>query len=134
MSDEELKEKINKIAVEIENLEVSAKQKENYIINRINEEFSSKIIEIEPKIQTQQKIIDELSIKIDGLIAKKKNLMVIVKNLKNEHTALKKSKEKALNTEMKAISKEKKTKTKIIDRNIKMLEKELKTNKKIDIK
>ena len=126
MSDEELKNKINKIAVEIENLEVGAKQKETYIINRINEEFSSKIIEIEPKIQTQKKIIDDLSIKIDGLISEKKNLMAILKNLKKEHKNLKKSKKKALNTELAAISKEKKTKTKIIDRNIKMLEKELK--------
>ena len=129
MSDEELKNKINKIAVEIENLEVVTKQKETYILNRINEEFGPKVNELELKIQTQQKIMDDLSNKIDGLIAEKKSLMVILKSLKKEYNTLKKSKEKALNTKLTAISKEKKTKTKKIDRNVKTLEKELKTVK-----
>lgn len=129
MSDEELKNKINKIAVEIENLEVVTKQKETYILNRINEEFGPKVNELELKIQTQQKIMDDLSNKIDGLIAEKKDLMIILKSLKKEYKTLKKSKEKALNTKLTAISKEKKTKTKKIDRNIKTLEKELKTVK-----
>ena len=38
-------------------------------------------------------------------------------------------KERALNTQMKAIAKEKRNKTRIIDREIKLLEKELKSTK-----
>ncbi|KKL80527.1 hypothetical protein LCGC14_2003840, partial [marine sediment metagenome] len=45
MSDEELKDRINKIALEIEKLEISAKQKEVYIMNKIDEEFGSQISE-----------------------------------------------------------------------------------------
>ena len=43
MSDEELRDQINKIAVEIENIEQMANQKETYVKDRISEEFDSKI-------------------------------------------------------------------------------------------
>ena len=128
MSEEELKNKINKIAVEIEKLEVSANQKEKYIRNRVDEEFGSKISEIESKIESQQTVFDELSNKIDNLMTEKKNMMTNLKNLKKEYNDLKRRKEKALNTQLTAISKEKKIKTKQIDRNIKLLKKELKSS------
>ncbi len=127
MSEEELKNKINKIAVEIEKLEVSANQKEKYIRNRVDEEFGSKISELESKRQAQQTVFDELSNKIDNLMIEKKNMMTNLKNLRKEYNDLKKSREKTLSTKLAAISKEKKIKTKEIDRNIKLLEKELKT-------
>ena len=128
MSEEELKNKINKIAVEIEKLEVSANQKEKYIRNRVDEEFGSKISEIESKIQAQQTVFDELSNNIDNLMTEKKNMMTNLKNLKKEYNDLKRRKEKALNSQLTAISKEKKIKTKQIDRNIKLLKKELKSS------
>ena len=128
MSEEELKKKINKIAVEIEKLEVSANQKEKYIRNRVDEEFGSKISEIESKIQAQQTVFDELSNKIDNLITEKKNMMTSLKNLRKEYNDLKKSREKTLSTKLTAISREKKIKTKQIDRSIKLLEKELKSS------
>jgi len=43
MLDEELRDHINKIAVEIEKIEQTAKQKETYFTNKCNEEFDPKI-------------------------------------------------------------------------------------------
>ena len=128
MSEEELKNKINKIAVEIEKIEVSANQKEKYIRSRVDEEFGSKISEIESKIESQQTVFDELSNKIDNLMTEKKKLMADLKNLKKEYNNLKRSREKSLNTKLGAISREKKIKSKQIDRNIKLLEKEVKSS------
>ena len=112
MSEEELKNRINKIAVEIEKLEVSSKQKEVYITNKIDEEFNSKISEVELNLQKQQTIYDELNSDINELMSKKNDLTPIIK---------------ALGNNLKAIAKEKKSKTKIIDKDIKLLERELKT-------
>ncbi|MFX0024618.1 MAG: hypothetical protein ACFE9S_20060 [Candidatus Hermodarchaeota archaeon] len=127
MSDEELRDQINKIAVQIEKIEQTAKQKEYYITNKLNEQFSPKINEIEGKLLQHQTILNELNKQIDELTSKKKELLPIVKNLENEFNNLKKEKDKYLNSNLKAIEKEKKTKTKEIDRQIKLLEKELKT-------
>ena len=128
MSDEELRDQINKIAVEIENIEVTSNQKEAYIKSRIEEDFGPKISEIESKLQSQQAILNELNNKIDDLTSKRKELIPIVKNLEKEYKNLKKDKEKDLNQKLKAIVKEKQVKTKAIDREIKLLEKELKSS------
>ena len=128
MSDEELRDQINKIAVEIEKIEETAKQKEAYINKKLNKEFDTKISVLELKLQNQQTIFNELVKKIDELTSKKKELTPIIKNLENEYNNLKKGKQKALNENIRAINKEKKIKTKIIDREIKLLEKELKTS------
>jgi len=128
MSDEELRDQINKIAVEIEKIEVIAKQKEAYIKSRIEEDFGPKMSEIESKLQSQQAILNELNNKIDDLTSKRKELIPIVKNLEKEYNNLKKDKEKDLNKKLKAIVKEKQVKTKTIDREIKLLEKELKSS------
>ncbi|MFX1418157.1 MAG: hypothetical protein ACFE9N_04460 [Promethearchaeota archaeon] len=128
MSDEELRDQINKIAVEIEKIEQVAKQKEIYIRNKLKEEFDPKISEIEVKLQNHQHIFNELVNKINELTLKKKELTHIIKNLENEYNTLKKSRDKTLNEKLKAITKEKKTKTKVIDQNIKILEKELKAS------
>ncbi len=130
MPDEELRDQINKIAVEIEKIEQIAKQKETYITNKLKEEFDPKISEIEVKLQNQQSIFNELVNKINGLTSKKKELIPIIKKLENEYNTLKKNREKSLNVKLKAITKEKKTKTKVIDQNIKLLEKELKASEK----
>ena len=128
-SAQELRDKINKIAIEIESIEETAKKKDTYIKNKINEEYDPKISEIGLKLQNQQAGFDELVSKIDILMLKKKVLTPVIKNLEHEYRNLKKAKEKALNENFKAISKEKKAKTKVIDRDIKLLERELKTEK-----
>jgi len=130
MSDEELRDQINKIAVEIEKIEEIAKQKEAYFKNRINEEFDPKISEVESKLQRQQAILDEIVKSIEELDVNKKEMISVVKNLELQYNNLKKEKEKYIIEQCKAISKEKKIKTKEIDRNIKLLEKELKTKEK----
>ncbi len=130
MSDEELRDQINKIAMEIEKIEVTAKQKEEYFKNRINEEFDPKIKEIESKLQREQAILNEIVKSIEELEVNKKEMIPIVKDLEQKYNDLKKEKEKYINEQCKAISKEKKVKTKEIDRNIRLLEKELKTKEK----
>ena len=126
---QELRDRINKIAIKIENLEETAKKKDDYIKKKINEEFNPKISEIGLKLQNQQTNFDELVSKIDDLMLKKKKLTPVIKKLEQTYRDLKKAKEKALNENIKAISKERKTKTKIIDRDIKSLERELKSEK-----
>jgi len=128
-SAQELRDKINKIAIEIESIEETAKKKDTYIKNKINEEYDPKISEIGLKLQNQQALLAELVSKIDDLMLKKKKLTPVIKNLEQEYNNLKKAKEKALNGNVKAIAKEKKTKSKVIDRNIKLLERELKSEK-----
>ena len=127
MSDEELRDRINRIANEIEKLEISAKQKEAYITSKIDEDFGPKISEIELNLQKQQTIYEELNTSINKLMSRKNELTPIVKALEKQYNNLKKEREKTLNSNLKAIAKEKKIKTKIIDKDIKLLEKELKT-------
>ena len=134
MSEEELKaqqlrDRINKIAIEIEKIEEIAKKKDAYIEKKINDEFNPKISEIGLKLQNQQAVFDELVGKIDDLMVKKKLLLPVIKNLEQKYRNFKKAKEKALNENIKAIAKEKKSKTKVIDRNIKLFERELKSEK-----
>jgi len=126
MSDEELRDQINKIAQEIENIEQTANQKETYVNNRLNEEFDSKIGEIESQLQKEQTILDEIVKSINELEVNKREMIPIVKDLERKYNSLRKNKEKALNEQLKAIIKEKKTKSKVINRKIKLLEKELK--------
>lgn len=130
MSDEELRDQINKIAVEIEKIEQTAKQKETYVKNRISEEFDAKISEIETELQKEQAILDEIVKSINELAINKKEMIPVVKNLEQKYKNLKKDKEKALNEQLKSIIKEKKVKSKIIDQKIKLLEKELKAKEK----
>lgn len=134
MSDEELREQelrdqINKIAVEIEKIEQTANKKEAYITNKLKLEFSPKISELELKLQNQQAILNALTAKIDGLTSEKKELISVIKTLEKECNNLKQSKEKTLSENLKAIAKEKKSRTKAINRDIKVLEKELKSDK-----
>ena len=133
MSDEELRDQINKIAVEIEKIEQTAKQKETYLTNKCNEEFDPKIKDLGEQLLHQQTDLNDLLKKINDLTAKKKELLSITKKLESECNSLKLEKEKTLNHNLKAIEKEKKTKTKDIDIKIKMLEKELKSSKKNNI-
>ena len=130
LSAQELRDRINKIAIEIENIEETAKKKDAYIENKINEEFNPKISEIGLTLQKQQAILAEVVSKIDSLMLEKKKLIPIIKSLEQKYNNLKRAKEKALNDNFKAIAKEKKTKTKLIDRDIKLLERELKTDKR----
>ena len=129
MSDEKLRDQINKIAVEIENVEEVARQKEAYIASRIEEEFGPKINEVESKLQSQKEILERLNTNIKDLISKKNDLVPIIRNLEKELNSLRKDREKSLNEKLKAIVKEKQSKTKLIDKDIKLLEKELKTSR-----
>ena len=130
MLDKELKDKINKIAVEIEKIEQTAKQKKTYFINKCNEEFDPKIKDHGEQLLHQQTKLNELLLNINELKTKKKELISITKKLELEYNSLKREKEKILNHNLKAIEKEKKTKTKDIDTKIKILEKELKSSEK----
>jgi hypothetical protein len=131
MSDEEiLRDQINKIAIQIEKIEQTAKQKEEYIKSKLNEEYDSKINEIEVNLLNQKAILKDIVEKINELDSKKDELTDIVKNLENEYKTLIKNKEKILNEHLKAIIKERKSKTKEINKQIKNLEKELKTKEK----
>ncbi|MFX1478754.1 MAG: hypothetical protein ACFFCI_11550 [Promethearchaeota archaeon] len=130
MSEEDLRDQINKIAVEIEKIEASAKKKEEYVRTKVTEEFDHKINELELKLKSQQEVLDDLNNKINELASKKKELISIIKTFEKQYNDLKREKEKALNDKLKAIVKEKKTKTKVVDREIKNLEKELKSDKK----
>ncbi len=130
MSDEELRDQINKIAQEIENIEQTVKQKEEYVNNRLNEEFDPKISEIESQLQKEQAILDEIVKSINELEGNKKEMIPVIKDLEQKYNRLRKDKEKSLNEQLKAIIKEKKIKSKVIDRNIKLLEKELKASDK----
>ena len=129
MSEEQLRDQINKIAVEIEKVEQTAKQKEIYIKGRIEEEYGPKIREIEGQLQNQKGVLDQLNKNIEELTSRKNQLVPIVKNLEKEYATILKEREKALTVRLKAIVKEKQTKTKFIDREIKTLEKELKSSR-----
>jgi len=133
LKEQELRDKINKIAIEIEKIEETANKKDAYIENKINEEYNPKISEIGLKLQNNQAKFTELVSKIDGLMLKKKELILVIKNLEQEYNSLKKTKDKAINNNIKAIAKERKTRTKVVDRDIKLLERELKTEKKKEI-
>ena len=61
MSDDELRDKINKIAVEIEKIEVTTHQKEAYIKSRIEEDFGPKMGELESQLQSHQGSCDQFS-------------------------------------------------------------------------
>lgn len=125
MSDEELRDQINKIAVEIEQIEQTAKQKEVYVRDRINKEFDLKISEVEAQLRKEQAILNEIIESINDLEENKKGMMPIVKDLEKKYNTLKNNKEREINKQLKAIFKEKKLKSKGIDRKIKRLEKEL---------
>ena len=129
MSDEQLRDQINKIAVEIEKAEEVARQKEAYITSRIEEEFGPKMSEVELNLQNQKEILDKLNKNIKDLTSKKNELVPIVRDLEKKYTSLKRERQKSLNEKLKAIVKEKQVKTKGIDKDIKLLEKELKTSK-----
>lgn len=126
MSDEELRDQINKIAVEIEKIEQTAKQKEVYVRDRINKELDPRINEVEAQLKKNQAILDEIIKSINELEENKKEMLPVVKDLEKKYNKLKKDKEKAINEQLKAIIKEKKLTSKIIDQKIKHLEKELK--------
>ncbi len=131
MSEEELKDQINKIASKIMEVEEGAKKKEAYIENKINEEFNNKISEKESKIQVGQNRLDELNKNIDILNLEKKKLISFINDLKKQYNSLKKKKKGILNKEFKSIAKEKNNKMKTINREIKLLEKQLKEKEKL---
>ncbi|MFX0177667.1 MAG: hypothetical protein ACFE85_15755 [Candidatus Hodarchaeota archaeon] len=126
MSEEEIRDQINVIAQKIVQVEEVAKKKENYIKNKITEEYDPNISEIESKLLIEQNKLEQLIKNIDNLSLEKKNLTVLVKDLKKQYNTLKKKKQKNITNEIKAIANEKKNKMKIINQEIKTLEKKLK--------
>jgi hypothetical protein len=130
MSDEELSNQITKIAVEIEKVEQTAKQKKAYFTNKCDEEYDPKIMDLGEQLLQQKTLLNEVLKNINELTAKKKVLIAITKKLESEYNSLIKEKEKIFNQNVKAIEREKKSKTKDIDAKIKLLEKELKASEK----
>jgi hypothetical protein len=130
MSDEELRDQITKIAVEIEKVEQIARQKENYVKNKYSEEFDPIIKDLGEQLLLQQTQLNEVLKNLNDLTSKKKELLSITKDLESKYNSLMKGKEKVIFQHLKAVEKEKKTKTKSIDNQIKTLEKELKSREK----
>ena len=98
MSDEELRDQINKIAIEIEKIEDIARQKESYVRKWLNEEFDPKISNTESELRKQQAILDEIVKSIEELEVNKKDMISVVKDLEQKYTNLKKEKEKYAGT------------------------------------
>lgn len=130
MSDEELKNQITKIAVEIQKVEDIAKKKENYVTIKYNEEFDPVIRDLGEQLLQQQNKLNEVLKNLNELTAKKKELLSITKNLETKYNSLIREKEKMIYQHLRAVEKEKKVKTKGIDSQIKILEKELKSSEK----
>ncbi|MFX0148653.1 MAG: hypothetical protein ACFE8E_13025 [Candidatus Hodarchaeota archaeon] len=126
MSEEELRDEINKIAKKIMEVEEGAKKKEVYVKNKLDEEFDSQIDEMEIRLKNHQDRLEEVNKTIDVLNSERKKLILFVKNLKKQYNGLKKDKEKNLNQKLKLISNEKKAKMKEINQEIQTLEKQLK--------
>jgi len=121
MSDEELSNQITKIAVEIEKVEQTAKDKKTYFTNKCGEEYDPKIKALGEQLLHQQTKLNEVLKNLNDLTAEKKELLSITKKLESEYNSLIKEKEKILNQNIKAIEREKKSKTKDIDTKIKLL-------------
>lgn len=130
MSDEELRDQITKIAVQIDKVEQVAKQKENYVRNKYDEEFDPVIKELGEQLLLQQTQLNEVLKNLNEFTAKKKKLLSITKDLESKYNSLMREKEKVIYQHLKAVEKEKKAKTKNIDNQIKTLEKELKSSDK----
>jgi hypothetical protein len=130
MSDEELRDQITKIAVEIQKIEDVAKRKENYVTNKYNEEFDPVIRDLGERLLLAQNELNHVLEKINELSAKKKELLIKTKDLDSKYNSMMKEKEKLIYQHIKAVEKEKKLKTKDIDSQIKTLEKELKSREK----
>ena len=111
MSDEELKNQITKIAVEIQKVEDIAKKKENYVTIKYNEEFDPVIKEIGEQLLFQQNQLNEVLKTLNELTAKKKELISVTKDLESKYNSLMREKEKIIYQHLKAVEKEKKSKT-----------------------
>ncbi len=125
MSEEEIRDHINKIAQEIMKIEAAANKKEEYIKNRINEEYDKQIDENESQLEVVINKFNEIVKRIEELDAKKKELIVMGRDLRKKIATLKKEKKVFTTRECKAIENEKNTKKKTIDKEIKAFEKEL---------
>ncbi|MFX1496898.1 MAG: hypothetical protein ACFFBH_05200 [Promethearchaeota archaeon] len=126
MSEEELRDQINKIANRIMEVEEGAKKKETYVKSRIAEEFDSKISEVEVIIKTNQDKLNGVNNSVASLVSEQKKLNSLLNTLKKQHKNLEKEKKKSLDQKLKSISNEKNAKMKEINRQIKTLEKKLK--------
>ena len=102
MSEEELRDQINKIASKIMEVEEGAKKKETYIKNKIDEKFNNKISENESKLQVGQNRLDEVNKNIDKLNLEKKKLNSFISDLKKQCNSLKKDKAGILKKEFKS--------------------------------
>ncbi|MHA1473106.1 MAG: hypothetical protein ACTSQW_08425, partial [Promethearchaeota archaeon] len=111
MSDEELSNQITKIAVEIEKVEQTAKQKKTYFTNKCDEEYDPKIMDLGEQLLQQKTLLNEVLKNLNELTAKKKGLIAITKKLESEYNSLIKEKEKIFNQNVKAIEREKRSKT-----------------------
>ena len=129
MSEEEIRNEINRVKSELIKIEQGTQNKVIYIKNKIEEEYTPKINEIEIRLQAEQNKLDEINRKIQESLSEKKGLIARVKYLTKKNNTMKKEKIKRLNEELKAISKEKDSKMKGITKQITVLEKELKAIK-----
>ena len=84
MSDEELRDQITKIAVKIQSIEDTAKQKENYVTNKYDEEFDPMIKDLGEQLLQEQAKLNEVLKNINELTVKKKELLLVTKNLESK--------------------------------------------------
>ena len=103
MSDEELSNQITKIAIEIEKVEQTAKQKKTYFTNKCDEDYDPKIRDVGERLLHQQNKLNEVLKNLNELTAKKKELLSITKKLESEYNSWIKEKEKIFNQNIKAI-------------------------------
>ena len=109
MSDEEIRDQITKIAVEIDKVEKMAKQKENYVTNKYNEEFDPVIKDLGEQLLFQQNQLNEVLKTLNELTAKKKELISVTKDLESKYNSLMREKEKIIYQHLKAVEKENQT-------------------------
>ena len=125
MSEEEIRDHINKIAQEIMKIEDIAKKKEEYIKSRISGEYDGQINELESQLEVVINNFNEIVKRIDELDVKKKELIGMGRDLRKKIATLKKQKKAFTTKECKAIEDEKNSKKKAINKEIKAFEKEL---------
>ncbi|MFX1575129.1 MAG: hypothetical protein ACFFB0_20520 [Promethearchaeota archaeon] len=127
MSEEEIRDHINKIAQEIMKIEEAAKKKEEYIKKRINEEYDIQIDKFEAELEVVIGNFNDIVKRIEELDVKRKELINMGRDLRKKIATLKKRKKTYTVKECKAIENEKNTKKKAINKEIKQFEKELNT-------
>ena len=103
MSEEEIRNEINRVKSELIKIEQGTQNKVIYIKNKIEGEYNPKINEINSLLQVEQNKLDEINKKIQESLSEKKGLVARIKYLNKKDTTMKKEKTKKINEELKSI-------------------------------